>query len=468
MNVYIVGAGPGDSGLLTLRAKEIINRAEVVIYDRLVSDSVLAMIPENAELIDAGKSSSFHKISQREIESLIIKHAKTGKITVRLKGGDPFLFGRGGEEADSLIKAGINFEIVPGVSSALAVPEWAGIPVTHRDYCSGLNIFTAHDRNNLLPDFTRTTKIFLMGVANSEILQNKLLSENLSPDTSCAIIENGTSSQERIIRTELNNLHEAIIANKINPPAIIIIGDTAKLNYSWRKKLPLHDKKIIITRPAGRSENLAALLRDSGAEVVLMPAIKTQIISDSLTGKNLSGYDYIGFTSVTGVEAFFKLLRDSNRDIREIGGAKIAAIGLATAEALHSHGLRVDFVPEIYDCRHLAEGLAGKILMLRALNGSPEIAEIFDSRNINYDEICIYRIDYVKFKHVPKFADFIIFTSASTVKGFAMNTNNLREVIAICIGEQTAKEAINAGFMNVRISKQATVKSIYDAVMSCL
>ena len=471
MNVYIIGAGPGDSGLLTVRAQEILKRAEVVIYDRLVSDSILAMIPENAELIDAGKSSGSHKLSQREIESLIIKLAKTGENIIRLKGGDPFLFGRGAEEAQALINAGIDFEIVPGVSSAICVPEWAGIPVTHRNFCSGLNIFTAHDKNNLLPDFAKTTKIFLMGVANSEILQGKLLLDNkLSPDTGCAVIENGTISKQRIIRTELKNLHESIITNKIMPPAVIIVGETAKLKLDWRGKLPLHNKRVIITRPAGRSESLIELLRDSGAEIISLPTIKTSIINDSLTNKNLSGYNWAGFTSVTGVNALIELLRESKRDIRELGGAKIAAIGQATANALESHGLKVDFMPEIYDCEHLARGLTGqdKILMFRALNGSPEIAKIFDENNINYNEICIYRIDYVKLKHVPEYADFIIFTSASTVRGFAMNTNNLREVKAICIGNQTANEALKAGFMNIEISKQAAIKSIYDCIMSCL
>lgn len=471
MNVYIVGAGPGDSSLLTVRAQEILKRAEIVIYDRLVSDGILAMIPENAELIDAGKSSNSHKLSQREIESLIIKLAKTGKIIIRLKGGDPFLFGRGGEEADALINAGIDFELVPGLSSALCVPEWAGIPVTHRDFCSGLNIFTAHDKYNLLPDFDNTTKIFLMGVANSENLQEKLLLDNkLNPDTGCAVIENGTISKQRIIRTELKNLHESIIANNIMPPALIIIGQTAKLNLNMREKLPLHNKRIIITRPAGRSEGLAELLRDSGAEIILLPTIKTSIINDSLINKNLGGYDWAGFTSVTGVNALFELLRESKRDIRELGSAKIAAIGQATANALESHGLKVDFMPEIYDCEHLARGLTSqnKILMFRALNGSPEIAKIFDENNINYDEICIYRIDYVKLKHVPEYADFIIFTSASTVRGFIMNTNKFREVKAICIGSQTADEALKAGFNNIAVSKQAEIKSIYDCIMACL
>ena len=203
--IYLIGAGPGESGLLTLRGCEILKKADVVIFDRLVGDGVLAMIPEDAEKIDVGKTAGFHKISQREIEKLIIEKAKIFKNVVRLKGGDPFLFGRGGEEAEAIIKAGLEFEIVPGVSSALAVPAYAGIPVTHRDFSSGVEICTAHDKNNLIPDFENSTKIFLMGVGNAEELQKKLL-EKFSSETPCAIISNGTTARQKLIKTSLKSL----------------------------------------------------------------------------------------------------------------------------------------------------------------------------------------------------------------------------------------------------------------------
>ena len=470
MKVYIVGAGPGDWGLMTLRGHELLDSAEVVIYDRLVGESILAMIPDNAIKIDAGKSSGSHKLSQTEIEELLITYAKSGKRVIRLKGGDPFLFGRGGEEAQALIKANIDFEIVPGVSSALSVPAYGGIPITHRDYCSGVNIFTAHDKNNLLPDFNNTASIFLMGVNNSELLQRKLLESDIEGSTPCAVIENGTTSRQRVIHTELDSLHDSIIANSIRPPAIIVVGQTAKLNLDWRSKLPLHDKRILITRPAGRSDYLARLLRDSGAEVILMPAIKTQTLKHALDGENISGYDWAGFTSVTGVNSFFELLRDSDRDIRELGNAKIAAIGAATGEALRSHGLRVDYIPEIYDGKNLAEGLiktgCKNILMFRAFEGTPEIAKVFSSHKVNYHEICIYKIDSVKLNHVPDFIDIIIFTSASCVKSFCASVKNLREVHAVCIGSQTADEAMKSGFVNITVAERATPDSIFEAVMS--
>ncbi|MBQ7154404.1 MAG: uroporphyrinogen-III C-methyltransferase [Synergistaceae bacterium] len=463
--IWLVGAGPGDAGLLTLRGHEVLKRADVVIYDHLVGEGILALIPEGAERIDAGKYSGNHTLSQHEIESLMIERAREGKNIVRLKGGDPFVFGRGGEEAEVIIEAGLAFEVVPGVSSALAVPAYAGIPATHRNYCSGVNIMTAHDKNNLLPDFSDTTQIFLMGVSNVKALQEKLLL-TLSPDTPCAIIENGTTSRQRVFRTKLCELCRTVRENSITPPAVIVAGKTAELSLNWRKALPLNGRRILITRPSGRGEKLSMMLRDLGAEVIHLPTIRTSTLHGALDGVNLGGYDWAGFTSITGVGALFELLAESGRDIRELGGARIAAIGSATAESLRAHGLKVDFVPEIYDGLHLAEGLAKfreKVLMFRAQEGSPEIGEIFRKYGINCEEVCIYRTDYVKLAHVPDSIDTIIFTSASTVRGFCLGVNSLREVRAVCIGRQTADEAVRHGFSDIVIAEQAALEAIVRA-----
>lgn len=463
--IYLVGAGPGIYELLTLRAYEVIKRADVVIFDRLAGDGVLSLIPESAECIDAGKISGFHKINQREIERIMIERSREGKNVVRLKGGDPFLFGRGGEEAEAIIRAGLEFEIVPGVSSALSVPAYSGIPATHRDYCSGVNIFTAHDKNNMIPDFNNTTSIFLMGVANSFELQEKLL-QSMKPETPCAVIENGTMSSQRVIRCRLSELHEEIIRNAVTPPALIIVGKTAELNLNRRENLPLNKKRIIITRPEGRGEKLSFMLRNLGAEVIMMPVIKTVTIKKSLDDVEISGYDWAGFTSVTGVNSLIEILRMTGRDIRELGNSKIAAIGSATKEALNFHGLKTDYVPDIFDGKNLAEGLVkrgGKILMFRAENGTPEIDKVFRENEISFKNICVYRINYVKLSHVPNFADIIIFTSSSTVRGFAENTDTLRGSLAVCIGKQTADEALRAGFKNIRIAERAEIESIVKA-----
>lgn len=462
--IYIVGAGPGDYGLLTLRGYEVLKRSDVVIYDHLVGEGILALIPENAEAIDAGKFAGSHRLSQWEIESAMIERALSGKTVVRLKGGDPYILGRGGEEAEALIRSGLDFEVVPGVTSATSVPAYAGIPATHRDYCSGVNIFTAHNKHNLVPDFGGSTSIFLMGAGNSEALQARLIAE-MSPDTPCAVIQNGTTSLQRTIRTTLDHLHESVISNNITPPAVIVVGHVASLNLSRRVNLPLVSKRIIITRPEGRGEKLASTLRDMGAEVVLMPTIKTRILHGSTDGVNLSAYDWAGFTSVTGVEALFTLLNETGRDIRELD-AKIAAIGPATSEALRLHGLKVDYMPGIFDGHHMAEGLAemgGRILMFRAENGTPEIDTVFRNYGINAEQICIYRTDYVKLSHVPNFADIIIFTSSSTVRGLTANTDTLRDSLAVCIGVQTADTAMKAGFSRVRIAEQATMEAIVKA-----
>lgn len=461
--IWLVGAGPGDSGLLTLRGREVLSRADVVIYDHLVGEGIIAMIPENAERIYAGKVPGSHTLTQREIEALMIERASSGKNVVRLKGGDPFVFGRGGEEAQAIIFAGLAFEVVPGVSSALAVPAYAGIPATHRDYCGGVNIFTAHDKNNLLPDFANTTQIFLMGVSNAKELQAKLL-ETLSPETPCAVIQDGTTSRERTLRTTLAGLAECV--KGVIPPAVIVVGRVAELSLDWRESLPLKGRRILVTRPAGRAEKLSSMLRDLGAEVIHLPTIRTRTLHGTIDGVKLDGYDWAGFTSVTGVEAFFELLADSGRDVRELGGARVAAIGPATAESLKAHGLRVEFVPEVYDGVHLAEGLAkfgGKVIMFRALNGTEEIALTFRKYGINAEQVCIYRTDYVQLVHVPDYTDTIIFTSASTVRGFCSGVRDMREVRAVCIGAQTADEAVRQGFTDVVIAEQATVEAIVCA-----
>ena len=474
--IWLVGAGPGDSGLLTLRGREVLKRADVVIYDHLVGEGVLAMIPEHAERIDAAKSSGRHTLTQREIESLIITKARAGKNVVRLKGGDPYVFGRGGEEAEALMREGLAFEVVPGVSSAVAVPAYAGIPATHRDYCSGLNIFTAHGKrsvelahkDDLLPDFTDTASIFLMGVAHTEALQERLML-SLSPETPCAVIQEGTTSRQRTHRMLLSRLNETIRAKDITPPAVIVVGKTAGLNLNWRDSLPLNGRRIIITRPAGRAETLASRLRDYGAEVIHLPTIRTTTLHGALEGVDLAGYDWAGFTSVTGVTALFELLAESGRDVRELGAAKIAAIGKATADALRAHGLRVDYVPEIYDGVHLAEGLAergGKVLMFRAKSESDDVGAAFRNYGIDAEHVCIYRIDSVQLVHIPKFSDIIIFTSASTVRGFCENST-MRNVKAVCIGRQTADEALRLGFTGVVIAEQADIDSLVKAVLSC-
>ncbi|MBR1673063.1 MAG: uroporphyrinogen-III C-methyltransferase [Fretibacterium sp.] len=475
--VWLVGAGPGDAGLLTLRGREVLEDAECVVYDRLVGEGVLALIPEGAERVDVGKSGGAHPIPQREIEAILLDRARAGKRVVRLKGGDPFLFGRGGEEIEALLTAGVPFEVVPGVTSAIAVPAYAGIPVTHRGVSSALRIITAHSERGGLPDLdfealARTkgeTLVFLMGVKNAGALCEALLNAGMDPATPAAAIERGTTARQRSAFAPLTALPERMREEGMAPPAILIIGGVAALGerFDFRKALPLNGLRIAVTRPRGREGRLCRMLRDAGAEVLSFPCIATEPLPGPLPP--LGGFDWVGFTSVTGVEALLTLLAQEKRDIRELGEAKIAAIGPATAEALRLHGLRVDFIPEAYDGTHLAGGLAerkGRILLLRAEQGSPELAEALHERGADFREVPLYRTRYVK-ASLPQDLDMAIFTSASTVRGFAAcaaeGWRGWETVPAVCIGWQTARAARECGFVHVAAAKQATLTALVEA-----
>ncbi len=478
--VWLVGAGPGDVGLFTLRGREVLEDADCVVYDRLVGEGVLTLIPEKAERVDVGKSGGHHPIPQREIEAILLDRARAGKRVVRLKGGDPFLFGRGGEEALALRAAGISFEVVPGVTSALAVPAYAGIPVTHRGLSSALRVITAHAEKGGLPDLDfdalaqakGETLVFLMGVKNAGPLCERLINAGMDAATPAAVIERGTTARQRCVTGELWTLKERMEEEKVTPPAILVIGPVAKLaeRLDWRTALPLSGLRVAVTRPKERAGRLSRMLRDAGAEVLEFPCIATEVLPGPLP--SLTGFDWVGLTSVTGVEALFTLLAQEERDIRELGSAKIAAIGPATAEALRLHGLRVDFVPEVYDGAHLAAGLAergGKMLLLRAEKGSPELTEVLRAQSADFLEVPLYQTHYVK-ASLPDDLDMAVFTSASTVRGFAACAPEGREsfaaVRAVCIGEQTARAAREAGFAQVFTAASATLPALVDAAVA--
>ncbi|MCR4819316.1 MAG: uroporphyrinogen-III C-methyltransferase [Fretibacterium sp.] len=476
--VWLVGAGPGDVGLMTLRSREVLENADCVVYDRLVGEGVLALIPGKAERVDVGKSGGHHPIPQREIEAILLDRAMAGKRVVRLKGGDPFLFGRGGEEAEALQAAGIPFEIVPGVTSAIAVPAYAGIPVTHRGLSSALHVITAHSEKGELPnlDFEALarakgeTLVFLMGVKNTGALCQRLMDAGMDSHTPAAVIERGTTARQRRVTGELGSLKALMEERKITPPAILVIGPVASLakKLDWRTYLPLSGVRVAVTRPRERAGRLSRMLRDTGAEVLEFPCITTEVLSGTLP--SLAGFDWVGFTSVTGVQALFTRLAREKRDIRELGAAHIAAIGPATAEALRLCGLRVDFLPEVYDGAHLAGGLAergGRMLLLRAEKGSPELTDILRERGADFSEVPLYRSCYVK-APLPDDLDMAVFTSASTVRGFAACApeGGFAAVKAVCIGVQTARAAEEAGFKKIFTAASATLLDLVDAAMA--
>lgn len=491
--VFLVGAGPSDARLLTIKAKDAIESADVILYDSLVGDGVLAMIPSGTKLINVGKRAGHAHMSQEDINKTILEEALKGQLVVRLKGGDPFLFGRGGEELELLVDHNIPFEVIPGVTSAISVPAYAGIPVTHRDFCSSVHIITGHLKDDDKPHLDydalvrlKGTLVFLMGIGALRHICAGLLAAGMRDDMPAAVLEKGTTSEQRRIVSNLSELPEEAKRKGVKTPAIIVVGEVCSLNdkFHWAEDRPLGGARVIVTRPKELASRLSSKLREAGAEVLEIPAIKTVEIEDNSelndAIKNLISYKWIVFTSQAGVNVFFDALRKNKTDIRAIAGIKIAAIGSATENALASRGLVSELVPEKFDSEHLGIALVkaaakeDKILIPRARIGSKALTDALDKAGLSYDDIpvydTVYRNDGVL--SLPeiirnKKVDFIAFTSASTVKGFAAaveNTELLKGLRAVCIGEQTALEAEKLGMKTV-ISDEITIDSLASKII---
>lgn len=489
--VWLVGAGPSDIGLFTLRGKEVLEQAQVVVYDRLVGAGILSLIPEQARCIDVGKQAGDHTMSQEQINELLLEEAKNGKRVVRLKGGDPFLFGRGGEELALLSKHGVPFEVVPGVTSAISVPAYSGIPVTHRDCASSLHIITGHRKAEEASELdfealvrTGGTLVFLMGyLALADICQG-LLKFGMNPDMPAALLQQGTTAGQKKIIATVATLNEAVSKETTEPPAIIVIGKVCSYEseFSWYEKLPLFGNKIIVTRPKERSSVLTGKLRNLGAEVLELPAIKTVPIKENPLflkeiGK-LSEYNYLVFTSPAGVNIFFDTLKQKKKDIRSIGKGKIAVIGPGTRAELEKRGLIPDLMPASFDGRELGIMLGttlkngDKILISRAKEGNPEIIrEIEKRKSVTIVDLPIYETVYEcresLFDQKSLFESgkisMAIFTSASTVLGFEKCNPKLNYslVRAVCIGKQTRQKAEELG-MKTYMAKEATIGSLVE------
>lgn len=493
--VFLVGAGPGDAGLITVKGREILAQAEVVVYDSLVGEGIFGLIPEHAEMINAGKHAGCHTMEQEEINHILLDKALEGKCVVRLKGGDPFLFGRGGEELELLAEQGIPFEIVPGVTSALAVPSYGGIPVTHREFASSVHVFTGHRKHGepLQLDYEvlarlSGTLVFLMGGSNLGEICGGLLAAGMKPQTPAAVLQKGTYAGQKKMISSLAKLPGEVQKQGVQTPAILVIGEVCALGnqFAWYEKLPLFGKKALVTRPKERSKLLADRLRRLGAEVLEVPTIRLERIRNNRKLwkelERLSDYQYLVFTSPTGVEVFFEEMKETGRDIRSLGGAKLAAIGAGTAKALKERGLICALMPQTYDGRHLGVLLGEtckdgeRILIPRAVQGNPQLIQEIEKRvKAEITEIPIYRTTYerpVWMKDLQKqFAQGLIhmavFTSASTVRGFARATEGMDYglVWAVCIGAQTEAAARELGMKTVT-AKRATIDSLVEACLS--
>lgn len=490
--VWLVGAGPGDGGLFTLKGAEVLSRADVVVYDSLVGPAVLAMIPSGAEMIDVGKKAGHHPVPQERINEILLEKAIEGKQVVRLKGGDPFLFGRGGEELELLSERGIRFEIVPGVTSAIAVPAYNGIPVTHRDHTSSVHIITGHTKkdNQDATDYHALvrldgTLVFLMGVSAMERICRGLLDGGMEPSMPAAVLEKGTTSKQRRVVATLATLVEEAKKAKIQTPAIIVVGKVCALekDFHWAEDRPLGGMKIAVTRPRGRGTRLGDRLSLLGAEVIPLPAIETHPLAmneeiQSALGR-LREFRWIVFTSVAGVEAFFEKMGEKKIDIRSLAGIRFAAIGTATRREIEKRGIVVDLMPKVYSGKDLGEKLAKavspgeKILLPRSAIGTRQVLDPLDKEGLVYEDLPIYHTtmeDGNPAGYDPSF-DLVTFTSASTVEGFALANPDLdyAQVKALCIGQQTAEAARVLG-MEPLISKESTIDSMVEKVleMKCI
>ena len=485
-NVILVGAGPGDPGLLTQKGLQALLQAQVVVYDRLVSPQILALIPETAEQIDVGKQAGNHPVPQHQINQILLDKALEGKNVVRLKGGDPFLFGRGGEELELLEQNGVPFQVVPGVTSALSAPAYAGIPVTHRDFCSSVHIITGHAKAGapLRIPFTALkdtggTLVFLMGVSALPQICDGLLDAGMDPKTPAAVVERGTLPAQRKVLSTLSQLPQAAAEARVESPAVIIVGRVCQLSdkFDWFCQLPLKGKRIIVTRPAGRSSQLCQKLTQLGADVTAYPCIRTVPRQDcpeldEAIGQ-LEQYRWLVFTSPAGPEIFFRRLLAAGKDARALAGVKIAAIGPKTAAELERFGIRADRIPAVYDSEHLADAMAdvaGPVLLCRASRGSDALPQLFARKNIPFADIACYDTVYEspdaqQVLPLLRQSVLVTFTSVSTVRGFveSLPGADLSQVLGCCIGQQTAAEAQKYGIA-VTVAQQATIDSLIECI----
>lgn len=481
--VYIVGAGPGDMELLTLKAKRCVEEADVIVYDRLVNSRILSLAKEDCELIYLGKGNTEGGVIQDEINTTLVKKALEGKTVTRLKGGDPFVFGRGGEEILELVKNNISFEEVPGITSSISVPAYAGIPVTHRGVSKSFHVFTGHtEKNGRWHNFDAIAKlqgtlIFLMGVKNLDRISGDLLANGKNPLTPVALIEKGSTSRQRVVTGTLENICEVAKGNNVVPPAIIIIGDVVNLrkDFSWFEDLGLHGNKIMVTRDKNQAQKMSQMIDRAGGEAVELPFIE---IKDMLKGYNYSvvdNYKVLLFNSANGVRAFFENIDD----IRRLGNIKIGAVGVKTLEALEKYKIRADFVPEKYLVDELVAGSKehtqeGDKVLLVTSDISPVAIEKWNKEHSRvFDKITAYMTQkkvYIRDEVLGKVkgVDYVTFLSSSTVEAYVEslegNFEGTEDIKYASIGPVTSKTMEKFGLKVDIEAKEYTGKGLIEAI----
>lgn len=496
--VYLVGAGPGDYRLITLKGIECLKRAEVVVYDRLADERILAWAPADAERIYVGKASSHHTMRQEDISALLAAKAQEGKTVVRLKGGDPFVFGRGGEEGLLLEEKGIPFEIVPGVTSAISVPAYAGIPVTHRAVATSFAVVTGHEdptkgRSNMRWDKLATgvdTLVFLMGIANLPRITQKLIENGRSADTPAAVIRWGTKPEQRVLVTTVGRAAEDVQRVGLKPPAIFLVGDVVKLRdrLQWFDRLsqrPLFGRRVLVTRARSQASRLTAALEELGTEVREVPAIRIAPPADGYAAIDaaigtLMDYQWLVFTSANGVSAFFARLAAAGKDARALGYAQVAAIGTATAAKLREYGIRADVVPEEFRAEGVVAALKGKlppharVLLPRAEQAREVLPDGLRALGATVDVAPVYRTEAAAADGEALAAelaagayDYVTFTSSSTARnlvGILGGSAPLAHTRAACIGPVTAETARELGIEPALVAEEYTIAGLTRAI----
>ena len=490
MTVYLVGAGPGDPGLITRRGAEVLGRADVVVFDRLAEPSLLDLAPPTAERIDVGKRPGA-PVDQEYINSLLVERARGGATVVRLKGGDPFVFGRGGEEAAALLAAGVNFEVVPGISAAVAGPAYAGVPVTHRGLSAVFTVVTGHSAHDPDPEpdwelLARLggTIVIMMGVAHRGEIARRLMAGGLAPDTPVAAVEWGTHPHQRSVRTQLGRLGE----EELDSPAVIVVGAVAGLNLEWFSARPLWGRRVVVTRAAGRSGDLIQALGEAGAEVIGLPVTATVPASDGgealahMAGR-LGTFAWVVFSSVNAVEHLFAHVRDA----RALAGVRVAAVGPATATALAARGVEADVVAPTGSSEGLVGALRGgadtgakgaapgaapaAVLLPRSEQADRRLPDALAGLGWVVVEVPAYRtvpaaIDPAS-AAAAEGADAVVFAAGSAVRAYLEAGLPVPEAV-VCIGESTAGIARQAGLAVAAVAARPEPGALVAAVVEAL
>ena len=506
--VYIVGAGPGDRKLITLKGVECLQRADIVIYDLLLNDRLLEHCPPHTEKIQA-PDPRIRTARQAELNQMLVEHAKAGKVVVRLKGGDPYIFGRGGEEAVVLTEAGIPFEVVPGITSAIAASAYAGIPVTHREYASSVAFVTGHSaalRSDSNINWKQLaiavdTLVVYMGVAHLPQITERLIAHGRNPETPVSLVRVGTTPQQQVIQGTLDNIAQKAEATQLKSPAIIVVGEVNRLRQQlrWFDTKPLFGKRILVTRARAQASEFADLLETNGAEVIQFPTIKIQPLVGARSPRpyvrTINKYDWVIFTSVNAVEIFYKLMQEEGKDVRAFGGTKICAVGPKTVAALNDIGIHPDFVPSHSRGSTIAAEIGDvygkKILLPRAKIAAAALPEGLHERGAHVDDVPLY--DTIKVRpviqddyHVNPInhrseieadllngsIDFVTFTSSSTVTNFLemFSTHTPADLListqVAVIGPETQKTAIAHGIQVDVVAKQATIENLVEEIVN--